>query len=80
MSSTTAVTAPSNPTLMNVSQTTPCSATPSNAFTLNYPPGVQDHIMQRHGNSGLPGVSQYFGNFFQIQNINAFTFLFGSQA
>jgi hypothetical protein len=74
------VVAPNNPTLMNVSQTTPCSATPSNAFTLNYSPDVQDHIMQRHGNSGLPGVSQYFGNFFQIQNINAFTFLFGSQA
>ena len=36
--------------------------------------------MQRHGGSGLPGVSQYFGNFFQIQNINALTFLFGSQS
>ena len=35
--------------------------------------------MQRHGNSGLPGVSQYFGNFSQIQNINALIFFFGSQ-
>jgi hypothetical protein len=36
--------------------------------------------MQRHGGSGLPGVSQYFGNFSQIQNINTATYLFGTQA
>ncbi len=35
--------------------------------------------MQRHGGSGLPGVSQYFGNFSQIKNINSMTYLFGTQ-
>ncbi len=36
--------------------------------------------MQRHGGSSLSGVSQYFGNFSQIQNINSVTYLFGSQS
>ena len=73
--------APSNFT--NVSLTKPCSA--SGAFSLDYSQSLfkgmtsQDHIMQRHGGSGLPGVSQYFGNFSQIQNINSVTYLFGSQ-
>jgi hypothetical protein len=77
------VVAPSN--LMNVSLTKPCSA--SGAFSLDYSQPLfnggtqtsQQHIMQRHGGSGLPGVSQYFGNFSQIQNINSMTYLFGSQ-
>jgi hypothetical protein len=35
--------------------------------------------MERHGGSGLEGVSQYFGNFSQVKNINAATFAFGIQ-
>jgi RHS repeat-associated protein len=80
--------APNNGTFQLVSQTQPCSANPVNAFTLDYSQllynggtqSTQAHIMQRHGNTGLPGVSQYFGNFSQIQNINAATYLFGNQA
>ena len=76
--------APSN--FMNVSLTTkPCSA--SGAFSLDYSQPLfnggtqtsQQHIMQRHGGSGLPGVSQYNGSFGQIQNLNSMTYLFGSQ-
>jgi hypothetical protein len=80
--------APNNGMFQLVSQTQPCSANPVNAFTLDYSQllynggtqSTQAHIMQRHGNTGLPGVSQYFGNFSQIQNINAATYLFGNQA
>lgn len=78
--------APNN--LLNVSLTNakPCSA--SGAFSLDYSQplfngGTQtskEHILQRHGAVGLPGVSQYAsGNFSQISNLNAFTYLFGSQ-
>lgn len=77
--------APNN--LMNVSLTNakPCSA--SGAFSLDYSQPLfkggtqtsEQHIMERHGGTGLPGVSQYNGNFGQIQNLNSVTYLFGSQ-
>jgi hypothetical protein len=61
----------------------PCSA--AGAFSLDYSQSLfkgktsHDHIMQRHGGSGLPGVSQYFGDFSEIKNINSMTYLFGAQ-
>ena len=75
-----------NGSLMNVSQANPCSANPVNAFSLDYSQPLynggtqtsQQHILQRH-TTGLPGTSQYFGNFSQIKNINVLTYLFGSQ-
>ena len=68
----------------NTTQTPqPCNRL--NAFRLDYsqpihPGGVtsQDHILQNH-TTGMPGKSQYRGNWFGITVINAATYLFGSE-
>jgi hypothetical protein len=65
---------------------------PTGAFSLDYSQklykkktqSTEDHIIERHGGNingnPLSGVSQYFAaTFFQIQNLDLATFLFGSE-
>jgi len=70
---------------LNLFPKKPCSS--SGAFSLNYSQRLfkngtqtsEQHIMERHGGAGLPGVSRYNGTFGQIKNLNSVKYLFGSQ-